>query len=102
MRARRARRRRVDSRAVGRGTDANFDPGVQMSIRPAMGALICALALGFAARAQQYTVRDFMDYAKYAAPKISPDGRFIAMRIREAHRAAELLRVGHRSVITVT
>ncbi len=56
-----------------------------MSIRPTIGALLCALALCFAANAQQYTVRDFMDYAKYAAPKISPDGRFIAMGIREAH-----------------
>ena len=57
-----------------------------MSIRPFVGALLCALALSYAAHAgaQHYTVRDFVDYAKYAVPKISPDGRFIAMGIREA------------------
>ena len=58
-----------------------------MSIRPSAGALLCALVLSAAgiAGAQQYTVRDFVDYQKYAQPKISPDGRFIAMGIREAH-----------------
>jgi dipeptidyl aminopeptidase/acylaminoacyl peptidase len=58
-----------------------------MSIHPSVGALLCALVLPFAgaASAQQYTVRDFVDYQKYAIPKISPDGRFIAMGIREAH-----------------
>ena len=56
-----------------------------MKLRPSLGALLCVLVFTGFATAQQYTVRDFMDYAKYATPKVSPDGRFIAMGIREAH-----------------